>query len=183
MPDDGEKTPKREDDGLRLLLSFHGEIRASVNQLSALASGDEGNPSEAARTLVDFFIGPLAWHDLDEECSLLPRLRRLEDKPDDLNEMLEAITHDHESLEGYVERVLPHLGAVADGRDVPDRGLLLAAARDLRRLLVAHLALEERTVFPLAAKLLSETDRLAIGREVRDRREDRRQGVQNVIKL
>lgn len=171
------------DDGLRLLLSFHGEIRASIDQLSALASGDEREPHEAARTLVDFFKGPLVWHDLDEETSLLPRLRRLDQKPHDLDEMLAACTHDHESLETYIERLMPHLDAVAKGRDEVDRGLLLAASRDLHIMLLAHLTLEEQTVFPLAARLLTRDDRSDIAREVMERREDRALGVKKVVAL
>jgi hypothetical protein len=170
-----------DDEGLRALMSFHGEIRAALTRLTGLANGSDTTPEATAHALVRFFEGPLSWHDLDEEVSLLPRLRRLAEKPADLDEMLEAVAEDHEALESYIDRLLPHLAAVSAREAAPDHGLLLAATRDLKRMLMRHLALEEQTLFPLALALLPAEEKRALGAELRRRRAAREEGAHNAV--
>jgi hemerythrin-like domain-containing protein len=183
MDADPRAPTRHKDDALRRLLSFHGEIRAAVNQLAVLARGDEPEPKSAAHELLRFFAGPFAWHDLDEEASLLPRLRRLPNPPEDLTEMVDAVSADHDRLETFLDELVPLLEMVALGREKPDEERLVRASQELRGLILSHLALEERTVFPLAARLLSREELAGLFREIEDRAETREEGRSNALEI
>lgn len=168
----GEERRRREDP-IVVFLSFHTRIRAALTTLEELAASDaEESGIRKAQALVDFFEGPLTWHDLDEEGSLMPRLRAVEHPPR-LERMLDACSSTHRAMDDAIEEVLPYLRHVARG-GVADKERLSQASTRMRALLEPHLRLEEQEVLPLARLLLAERDLDEIADEMDRRAELRR---------
>lgn len=175
MTTDGPAWP---DDPLRALLSFHGRIRAALKSLASLgdAAAAGGLDPMVARALYDFFTGPVMWHDVDEERSLMPRLKRVRHPPR-VERLLERTSEAHERMETRLADLLPHLDAVAQGRETPDPERLQTAARELDELLLPHLRMEEQEIIPLARLLLSEADLAEMASEMAARLAARREEV------
>ena len=156
---------------MRLLARFHRKLRYGLQEITCLAAApDDGDPADIVR-LRDLFVSELALHDLDEEASLMNRLRRVW-QTDRLKDSIVRCTAQHEELESVIDVVAPRLDKmVATG--VIDPGVLRAFHDDLGRVLLPHLHLEETEVFPLARLLLSRQELDEIYQEMIDR-QDRR---------
>jgi hemerythrin-like domain-containing protein len=167
-------------DPLAALFRFHGEIRTALNLLEGLA--DE--PADArwarehrqrAQKLLHFLSGPLIWHDIDEECSLLPRLsHRVYAEEHELDDALQAIRRDHAVMERRLEPVLVHLSGLAAGRH-PEKSFA-SDVEKLRDHLLPHLASEERDLFPFARLVLTERHLQEMGEELEARAAARAEG-------
>lgn len=181
--DEGPVTMERPADPLRDLVRFHGHIRRAMRSLELLASGEDtdGTMHANASGLIDFLAGPLVWHDIDEETSLLPRLRRAKHSRH-LDEMIAAVQRQHEAMEGLIEQVLPHLEAAAHDR-TRDLDGFERVARALVEVLDEHLALEERELFPFARLSLTDDDVNEIDDEIRHRTVTRTRGMKTVLEL
>jgi hemerythrin-like domain-containing protein len=164
-------------------MRFHSSIRAALSGLDELARAQDWDKKHQveARALLNFFTGPLIWHDIDEETSLLPRVRRraLDDKQ---REVLDEITDQHEKMEGVLERLMPPLEA-ACADPPPEIVGLEDLARELRAIIEPHLATEEQRLVPLARAVLTSDDLDAMEQEIAQRVEMRRKGAKNVIKI
>jgi hemerythrin-like domain-containing protein len=124
-------------------------------------------------TALRYFREAAPKHTADEEESLFPRLRRMEDpNVAALFSRLEPLEEDH-------RRVAPlHARVDVLGKQWLKIGsLTLAEAEELRVLLAElavrygeHIQVEDSVVFPMAAKLLSSEEKIAIGREMAGRR-------------
>jgi hemerythrin-like domain-containing protein len=183
---DGDEAPVTVEgppDPLRRLQAFHGQIRAALKSLELLASGEDsdGTVHANASAIIDFFSGPLVWHDIDEETSLLPRLRRVKHSKH-LDEMVAAVQRQHEAMEGLVERVLPHLEAAAHDR-TRDLDGFERISRELIDVLDEHLQLEERELFPFARLALTEADLEEMDAEIRHRTATRARGLPGAIEV
>jgi hemerythrin-like domain-containing protein len=163
-------------DPLKDLIAFHRRIRLSIGSLRDLARLPPALVDKNdAKALVEFFRGPLLWHDIDEEAVLLPALRARAGEPV-VEGMLVSCSRAHEALEGIIERIMPHLDEVAEGQAPSNPTLLQEAADALDRVLAPHLAMEEREVFPLARRLLTEQELTEIAHAFSARQEARRGG-------
>jgi hemerythrin-like domain-containing protein len=170
---DEQTQTKTDSDPLKALFSFHRRIRLSIGRLRDLARLPPALVDKHdAAALVEFFRGPLLWHDIDEEAVLLPALRARAGEPV-VEGLLVSCSRAHESLEGIIDAILPHLDAVADGTLPSNPVLLRTAAEELDRVLVPHLAMEEREVFPLARRLLSENELSSMAAELSARQNAR----------
>jgi len=112
-------------------------------------------------------------HTADEEESLFPRLRRIEDSN------VAAMFSGLEPLEEDHRRVAPlHARVETLGQQWLTMGSLTLSEVEEFRTLVAELAVtygehihvEDSVVFPLAAKVLSSDEKVAIGKEMAGRR-------------
>lgn len=170
-------------DALATLMRFHSSIRAALSGLDELARAQEWDKKHQveARALLNFFTGPLIWHDIDEETSLLPRVRRRAHDAS-LTKVLDDITHQHEAMEGVLERLMPPLEAACSDPP-PEIVGLEDLARELRAIIEPHLATEERSLIPLARAVLTGEDLEAMEQEISQRDEMRRKGAKNVIKI
>jgi hemerythrin-like domain-containing protein len=160
------------DDGVAMLLGFHGEIRRALDDLDGVATGAINDPIQVA-AVRDFLRGPLAWHDEDEEVTILARLRRR--RVWSLH--LTHVSGGHEKLEDLLDDLVPLFDTLPVSRPV-----LREAAARLRALLVGHLALEEQHLFPLVRRVFDHDTLVEMGAEIAARHARREGRTQSAIK-
>jgi len=166
------------DEPLGLLSDCHRRIEYFLDVLSTLDRAGSEQPLTAAQRLqiedaLNYFENAAPRHTADEEESLFPRLRASHDpeaaRALDTLARLErdhAIADAHHRAVDVLCRRWLALGALPelDARELRDRlGVLQAIYRD-------HIAVEDRELFPAAAKLLTRSELQDIGREMAARR-------------
>jgi len=166
------------DEPLGLLRDCHRRIEHFLQVLIAVADDAEGgaiSPDHrgAAEGALRYFSTAAPKHTADEEESLFPRLRNTQDP--DVREaltLIERLERDHEEAEEHHTAI--------DGlvrRWLANRALAPVEAAELRhrlarlqRLYQQHIALENDTLFPAAARALEPTQLHDIGQEMARRR-------------
>jgi len=143
-----------DDTVLAALLACHERIHRFTALAARLATAD-GTPTERAEAgagVVRYFTVALPLHAADEDLSLAPRLRGRDAAVD---AALTQMTAEHVAHAGPLARVVDAARAIvaAPATAPPD---LAAAAAALAALFAAHLALEERAIFPAIAALPAE---------------------------
>ncbi|MGE5113478.1 MAG: hemerythrin domain-containing protein [Acidobacteriaceae bacterium] len=173
----GAKSPTFSDP-TGLLSDCHRRIEMFLGMLAAVGERiDQPITDETRRALesaLRYFGQAAPKHTADEEVSLFPRLRQMND-PDMQSAFaeLDKLESDHrwaEPLHAEVERL---------GVRYLDAGQLSVAEVESYRTSVArlvsmykhHLSVEDELIFPLAKRLLSEKDNSAIANEMADRRQ------------
>jgi hemerythrin-like domain-containing protein len=145
-------------------------IRVVTDTRGAELDGEHRTALEAA---LRYFKQAAPWHTRDEEDSLFPRMRRLDD-PHVLAILseIETLESDHtqaDAMHAEVDwlgtRWLQHRSLTAD--EVQRMGELL---RTLRQTYQRHITEEDDVIFPLAQRVLSAASLAAIGREMAERR-------------
>jgi hemerythrin-like domain-containing protein len=163
-----------------LLSDCHRRIEMFLGTLMAVAEVIDRPPTEdtarAMESALRYFGQAAPKHTADEEESLFPRLRQIQDAEIQAAfSRLEGLEAEHlwaAPLHAEVER----LGATylstgsLSGREV---GVFRAAVRDLAAMYKQHIAVEDEFVFPLAARVLSDTEKSAIAEEMAGRRKVR----------
>jgi len=167
-------------DPTSLLSDCHRRIEMFLNVLQETAKHADHPLGEEDRKSLDtalrYFREAAPKHTADEEESLFPRLRLMEDPHVNLLlGRLEPLEEDHRRaaplharVEVLGERWL-NLGALATEEAEEFRMLLV----DLVGMYGRHIEIEDNVVFPIAAKLLSSQEKIAIGREMAGRRKAR----------
>jgi hemerythrin-like domain-containing protein len=166
------------DEPLGLLSDCHRRIEHFLRVLVAIDERAAARPlTDAERAelqaALTYFATAAPRHTADEEDSLFPRLRESSDP--DASRALEQITRlerDHDEADAH-HRVVDGLGRqwLADGSLVPRAALELRAhLTALERIYERHIAVEDRELFPAAARVLSASGLREIGREMRARR-------------
>lgn len=164
------KRDTRPDDIVPLLLACHERIRGFLELARRAATTDEATDaevSEACRGVARYFLEAFPLHVLDEEDSVLPRLRGRDPA---IERSLEAMRLEHAAHEPAVRALLDALAAL--GAAPADRALRASLARVLGALepdIARHLAEEEATIFPALAAL-PDAERAQIVAELRARR-------------
>ena len=166
------------DEPLGLLRDCHRRIEHFLQVLitvAAEAEGDALSPSHrgAAEGALRYFSTAAPKHTADEEESLFPRLRDTRD-PGVLEALalIERLERDHDeadahhiAIEGLIRRWLANRALEqADAAELRHR-----LAR-LQRLYQEHIALENDTLFPAAARVLEPAQLQDIGQEMARRR-------------
>jgi len=165
------------DEPLGLLTDCHRRIEYFLNVLLTLThkvkqplTPDQWKDLESA---VNYFAFAAPRHTADEEQSLFPRLRSIDDpRAAQALECMETLEHEHElaaahheAADRFCRRWLDHgFLSDADMRNLQDR---LAELQSIYR---EHIAIEDGWLFPVAAQLLSDQEVLDIGREMAARR-------------
>jgi iron-sulfur cluster repair protein YtfE (RIC family) len=153
-----------------LLLACHQRIRAFL-ALAQAAARREHTPDaevvEACAAVERYFRVALPLHVLDEEHSVLPRLRG---QAQEIDAALAAMQREHGEHGPKLSALLAACGALRDQpRDARRKARLDAAAGELVRDFEPHLALEEGLLFPALARL-PESVQATIIAELRARR-------------
>lgn len=161
-------------DPLDGLLFFHRSIRVALDALDALAAVARIGATEQVRAhaLLDFFKGPMRWHDVDERQSVIVPLLQGEASERTV-EILRAARREHEEIEALVDTLVVHLGDIARHGLLPDAALLTEAAARLRTVMEPHLRREEAELFPLARASFGEQDLARMRTEIQSRRRAR----------
>jgi hemerythrin-like domain-containing protein len=162
-----------------LMMDCHRRIEHFLDVLITVVSdapdGElDGEYRAALETALRYFQQGAPRHTEDEEHSLFPRLRQLDDpRARQVLAQMDALEADHRGAEAAHARV-DDLGQrwLREGR------LTTAARAELRDLLAAmrqtyarHIRMEDQQLFPLARRLLEENKLQQIGQEMRQRRD------------
>jgi hemerythrin-like domain-containing protein len=160
-----------------LMADCHRRVEMFLGALSKIGGLDDRPLTQAERADLDkalrYFREAAPKHTADEEESLFPRLRRIPDT--EVKSALNALARleeDHRwaaALHAQVDNI---------GRQWLAAGQLASEQKDQFRSAVArlegmyqaHIEVEEKLVFPLAARVLSNQDKSVISQEMTDRR-------------
>jgi len=163
---------------IELLGDCHRRIERFLAVLVAVTRQAHGGPmspeqrDEWLRAL-DYFRNAAPRHTADEEESLFPRLREIKLlQIRDVLPKIQELENDHEMASEWHDLV-EQLGRrwLADGRLTPeDTEFLSDALARLSELYAHHIALEDQSVFPLAAAVLPNREKANIGIEMAKRR-------------
>lgn len=158
------------DDPLGMLSACHGRIERQLATLARLQRHLPGNGADrdaraAARGILRYFDTAAPNHHADEEESVFPRLARA--RPGGVDALIADLERDHATLADNWRRLRPLLAAICGGQRAnlsPGQVATVTAAYE------AHIAKEERDVFPLAARTFDAATIADIGREMALRR-------------
>jgi hemerythrin-like domain-containing protein len=161
-----------------LLSDCHRRIEMFLGTLERVASVIDRPLTEETRAALEsalrYFREAAPKHTADEEESLFPRLRRMH-SPDveAAIERLEPLEHDP-LLAGSLHAQVEELGQrylTAGSLEPAGVEAFRKAIASLVSIYKQHIDIEDNLVFPLAARLLSPTDRASIAAEMAVRRE------------
>lgn len=160
---------------VELLVECHARIRhfsALARQLADAGDAPAAEIGEAALRVHRYFTEALPLHAQDEEQSILPRLRGRDAEVDRELEAMVSEHREHEADGGALARVVELTRTLAhDPARLRELGPALAAAAEaLTRHFDAHLAREERVIFPAIARHVDPALDAQLVREVRARR-------------
>jgi hemerythrin-like domain-containing protein len=179
----GQKADHGFDEPLGLLSDCHRRIEHFLRVLTVVATEAAGGPLSAdyRRALegaLKYFAEAAPRHTADEEASLFPRMRQ-SGNPAAAAALtaLDALEHDHDDAEARHAAVdaLTRRWLEAGQLDASETAALREHLARLQALYARHIAIEDREVFPLAAQVLDAEQIAAVGREMAERRNVRRQ--------
>ena len=160
-----------------LLSDCHRRIEMFLGTLERVASVADRPLREDTRSVLEsalrYFREAAPKHTADEEESLFPRLRQMPFS--DIENAIERLTlleHDHVlagSLHAEVEELGQRYLTIGSLGSV-DAEAFRRAISSLVSIYKQHIGIEDDLVFPLAARLLSSSDKLAIADEMAARR-------------
>jgi hemerythrin-like domain-containing protein len=165
-------------DPIGMLGDCHQRIVRFLHVLVALATGQKsGVLSDEQRTLLStslrYFREAAPKHTADEEESLFPRLRQLDNPEIDLLlARIDSLEQDHECAERSHAEV-DRLGEMwlSNGHlSREDASQFETLVTQLKTLYRHHIGVEDTQVFPAAARALPAKERQAIGEEMAGRR-------------
>jgi hemerythrin-like domain-containing protein len=166
------------DEPLGLLSDCHRRIELFLRTLGALAAESFDAPLTEARRVeleaaLTYFATAAPRHTADEEESVFPRLRRCADEAAARAlQTVARLEHDHAEAAAH-HAAVDAIGRrwLADGAlSAEDRRTLRAHVAALELIYREHIAIEDRELFPAAARLLDAAEIREIGREMRARR-------------
>jgi hemerythrin-like domain-containing protein len=170
-------------DPIGMLGDCHRRIERFLSVLASLSAQENGGTLDdqqkvALTTSLRYFREAAPKHTADEEESLFPRLRRSGSAEiESALSAVDALERDHERAAEWHEEV-DRLGQrwLAEGvLPREDAARLSDRLEDLVQLYRQHISVEDTELFPLAAGVLSPSDRESIGAEMALRRGIRRQ--------
>ena len=148
-----------------------------MRSLEGVAAVIDSPPDEetkrALETALRYFHEAAPKHTADEEESLFPRLRELQSpEVETAFSKLEELEGEHrwaEPLHGQVESLgMAYL--TQEHLSPAQVDVFRSAVTELSAMYKRHIAVEDGTLFPVAAKVLSEDDKQAIAKEMAKRR-------------
>jgi hemerythrin-like domain-containing protein len=174
----GQRPDHGFDEPLGLLSDCHRRIEHFLDVLIAVAHEAAGGPltpeyRRALEASVGYFAVAAPKHTADEEVSLFPRLRESAD-PEAVGAVasLDALEHDHGEAESHHSAVdeLVRRWLADDRLSLPDLEHVRTHLAVLQALYQRHIAIEDREVFPVAARVLDRARIEQIGGEMAARR-------------
>jgi len=174
----GAKPDAGFDDPLGMLHDCHRRIEHFLNIVCVVVNRAQNHAlteeeSAAIQAALHYFRTGGPRHNADEEESLFPRMRAA--GATDQLEKMSGLEHDHRDAEEMHATVDSLYSAwIANLTLTPQQHQDLAAATaKLQQLYRQHVELEEKVVFPSAAKMLNQEALTAMGQEFQARRTNR----------
>lgn len=166
------------DEPLGLLSDCHRRIERFLEVLRRVTSERHGGElqdaeRQALRRALEYFRDAAPRHTEDEEASLFPRLRAIDDpRVTALMREVERLEADHRQADAQHDRVHELVdGWIRRGQLSKAHAQELSELlEELREMYDAHIAQEDEHVFPLAAQLLSQSQLAQMGEEMAERR-------------
>lgn len=174
----GQRPDHGFDEPLGLLSDCHRRIEHFLRVLAVIAGRAKGAAlgvaeREQLEAALTYFATAAPRHTADEEESLFPRMEASNDpNAHAVLERIRGLESDHDVANGHhhaVDGLVRHWLA-DDGLAEPEVRALQEHLAALEALYAAHIAIEDREVFPAAARTLSAADLNDIGREMAARR-------------
>ena len=164
------------DDPLEMLLACHRRIERQLHTLERLhehlvRNGVDAQASLAAQTILRYFMKAAESHHDDEEKDLFPLLEQripAGTEKAGFNALREKLEGDHDRVRDLWTRLRKPLEGIADG--LP-RMLNRADVRAFVQGYTMHIAAEESALQGLFERWIDNSDRAALGRSMRERRE------------
>jgi hemerythrin-like domain-containing protein len=163
---------------LGLLSDCHRRIEKFLRNLSVITQQAQGlalNPDQrgALETALRYFREAAPRHTRDEEDSLFPKLRALDDsRAQEALVLLDALETDHDVADA-AHAAVDSLGQkwLEEDRLSPEETAHLGTTLEsLQTLYQRHIAIEDTRLFPLAAQVLDDLTLKDVGREMAERR-------------
>lgn len=181
----GQKPSPTFQQPLELLSDCHRRIENFLRVLSLVTDQAQGGAlnlpqREALQTALRYFREAAPKHTADEEESLFPRLREVDPAvAHDALEKIQALEADHEKANRGHELVeqLGQKWLKENSLNATDIALVSDTLRELQQIYVAHIAVEDNEIFPLAAKILDAKKLQDVGREMAGRRGQNFEGL------
>ncbi len=172
QPDHGFDQP------LGLLRDCHRRIEKFLSVLLRIGHETQGaalddEHRQALESALRYFKNAAPWHTRDEEDSLFPRMRKLDDaRVQAALARIDALESDHAAADVRHAEVdqLGRRWLERDALQQPELDRLIELLEQLRAMYQRHIAEEDDVIFPLAAQTLSANQITAIGREMAERR-------------
>lgn len=165
------------DDPVGMLMACHRRLEGRLETLTRVVEvyrlRDEERYDQAAGAIglvIRHLHGPTRTHHEDEELSLFPRM--IAHDAEAAGKVIAALEAEHETLESRWAALLPILVGLAEG-DEPTDALVAQLAAGVEALVAAyraHIRIEDEELYPMAKRLLADTDIAAVGREMAARR-------------
>ena len=163
-----------------LLSDCHRRVEMFLGTLQAVAEVIDHSPAEetsrALESALRYFSQAAPKHTADEEESLFPRLRRIHDPEiESAFSKLKQLEDDHRwaaPLHANVERLGTQYLATGSLSSSEVEQFRKDVA-NLTAMYKQHINVEETAVFPLAARMLSTADKMAMAEEMAGRRKVR----------
>jgi iron-sulfur cluster repair protein YtfE (RIC family) len=171
----GAKPDSGFDDPIGMLKDCHRRIERFLGILCQVVHEARGRAltaeeCQAVEAALHYFRESGPRHNTDEEESLFPRLRSL--GAAQVLEQVRCLESDHRETSALHEVAdLLYSKWIAEGRlGRGEEALLFSIVREIQRMYIEHIRLEEDTVFPCAADLLAPNALAAMGAEFAARR-------------
>jgi hemerythrin-like domain-containing protein len=163
---------------IELLIDCHRRIERFLAVLMKVAAQVKGGTmtkeqSSEWEQALDYFRNAAPRHTADEEESLFPRLRRMnQPQVESALAEMQKLEADHEQAAEWHE-IVDQLGRkwLSEAMLVPDDAERLnQALANLSQLYSRHIAVEDESLFPVATAVLASTEKANIGTEMAQRR-------------
>lgn len=165
---------------IELMMDCHRRIEYFLSMLLKLAEryagcslGDEGR--EAMETALNYFRAAAPRHTADEEESLFPRMRQIDDpRVREAMAQIDRLESDHRKAEA-AHGQLDDLGRqwlAQDALPAKEFALFHGLLSELTTAYCEHIPIEDECVFALAKSVLDHEQLRAVGEEMRQRRVD-----------
>lgn len=168
-------TPAGFDQPLAALSACHRRIENQMATLIRLQkhvarSGFDNDARIAAVGILRYFVQAAPHHHADEENDLFPRVLRAAEASADRAQAFELVSHllvEHRDMEAIWEMLHHALQGLQSGEKTQLDGQL---CKEFTRIYSSHMEREDKLLFPLAARLLSQRELQSLGNAMAHRR-------------
>jgi hemerythrin-like domain-containing protein len=166
------------DQPIEMLCDCHRRVEHFLDVQLRVAEMYQNLPlDEEARSAIEnarnYFAESAPKHTADEEESLFPRLREVENLSSDCQQAMKRLEDDHQhanQLHATIDAILYQWLGTEAALPVEAGATLIAHLKALRELYREHIRIEEQEVFPQASRALPMNKLWEVGKEMRIRR-------------